>query len=368
MTAPKAPAGLPVFHKGRALGTALGITLLSLIGVGFAIVALQPDEAPWQAVQRLLVNANFGLLIGGMVAMSLGMLFVAIRWRCLLPDKSGIPPFGLTGIICSGLLLNYALPGPAGEFAGAYLVKERYKKPATVALAASLHARLIGLGTAGFLAALVWFFADLPIPPEHQSKLGIAIGLIAFGALAVGLLSAFPGLLIWLSQHTAGVFGRRFPGRLGRAFSALNDAVCGVAKGLGEVSRLGFSAYAQATAWAILAHLFVFLGIALSCKAMGINPYLPGILLSYCAATAAVIALIAFPGSQIGWDLLLVGFLQFTAGLNPVEAWAVVVLVRAQQLFLLVLGAGFLMRYSRDLGQSNGPGEPNKDAQVQDTA
>jgi hypothetical protein len=347
---------------------ALGITLLSVVGVGFAIVAMQPEEAPWQAVRILLTEANMALLLAGMLSMSLGMLFVAIRWRCLLPDKAGIPPFGLTGIVCSGLLLNYALPGPAGELAGAYLVKERYKKPATVALAASLHARLIGLGTAGLLAAIVWAFADLPIPPEHQSKLGIAIGLIAFGALTVGILSAFPGLLIWLSEHTAGVFGRRLPGKIGRAFSALNDAVCGVAKGLGEVSRLGLGAYIQAAFWAILAHLFVFVGISLACHAMGISPYLPGILLSYCAATAAVIALIAFPGSQIGWDLLLVGFLQFTAGLSPVEAWAVVVLVRAQQLFLLVLGAGFLLGYTRDLGTPDASGEQNNDKPLQDTA
>jgi hypothetical protein len=349
MISPESPEGLPDFHKGRALTLALVITVLSLIGVGVAITALQPDTAPWQAVKVLLLQANFSLLIGGMLAMSLGMLFVAIRWRCLLPDKEGIPPFGLTGIICSGLLLNYALPGPAGEVAGAYLVKERYKKPATVALAASLHARLIGLGTAGLLAGLVGLFCDLPIPPEHRFKLGIAIGIIATGAAGVGILSAFPGLLAWLSEHTVGALARRIKGGIGKSLSALNSAVCGVAKGLGQVSRLGIGAYVQATGWAILAHLFVFLGIVLACKAMGISPYLPGILLSYCAATASVVALIAFPGSQIGWDLLLVAFLQFTAGLDSAEAWAVVVLVRAQQLFLLVIGAGFLVHYSRDL-------------------
>jgi hypothetical protein len=229
------------------------------------------------------------------------------------------------------------------------LVKERYKKPATVALAASLHARLIGLGTAGLLAGLVGLFCDLPIPPEHRFKLGIAIAIIATGAAGVGVLSAFPGLLAWLSEHTIGAFARRIKGRIAKSLLALNSAVCGVAKGLGQVSRLGPGAYVQATCWAILAHLFVFIGIVLACKAMGISPYLPGILLSYCAATASVVALIAFPGSQIGWDLLLVAFLQFTAGLDPTEAWAVVVLVRAQQLFLLVIGAGFLMHYSRDL-------------------
>jgi uncharacterized membrane protein YbhN (UPF0104 family) len=352
---------LPSFHRGRALAIALIITLVSLLGVGLALMALQPTDAPFEEVKTLILGAKVWLLFAGILAMSIGMLFVAIRWRCLLPDKEGIPPFGLTGIVCSGLLMNYAVPGPAGEFAAAYLVKERYKKPATIALAASLHARLIGLGTAGLLAGLVGAFAALPIPPEHKSKIGIAIGLIAVGALAVALLSAFPKLLTVLSDRTVGALGRRFKGRAGRACSALDEGLSSLAQGLGQVGRLGFRAYGQAAIWALLAHLFVFMGIALSCEAMGINPYLPGILLSYCAATAAVIALIAFPGSQIGWDLLLVAFLKFTAGLSPVEAWAVVVVVRVQQLLLLILGAGFLMHYSRDIGD----GEPRDRPKVQ---
>ena len=366
MTNPNDPAeaqeeGFPSLHKGRALTAALVITLVSLLGVGLAIMALQPDEAPLEEVRALVLGAKPLLLGTGILCMSLGMLFVAIRWRCLLPDKEGIPPFGLTGIVCSGLLLNYAVPGPAGEFAAAYLVKDRYKKPATVAFAASIHARLIGLGTAGLLAGLIASFATLPIPPQHQGKITIAIALIALGALGVALLSAFPRLLIGLSNRTAGALGRRLPGRAGAAFEALNGAVSSLARGLGQVGRLGWLAYAQAAGWALLAHLFVFFGIVLSCQAMGIDPYLPGILLSYCAATAAVIALIAFPGSQIGWDLLLVAFLKFTAGLSPVEAWAVVVLVRAQQLLLLLLGAFFLMHYSRNLGEK----EPSKKSTVE---
>ena len=264
-------------------------------------------------------------------------------------------------MVCSGLLLNYAVPGPAGELASAYLVKKRYNKPATVALAASLHARFIGLGTAGLMAGLVSLFADLPIPPAHNDKIQIAVALIAVGALGVAVLSAFPAILIRLSHGTAGAIGRRVPGRLGAAFALLDTGVARLAEGLGEVGRLGFWPYAQAAVWACLAHLFVFLGIVLSCQAMGISPYLPGILLSYCAATAAVVALIAFPGSQLGWDLILVAFLKFTAGLSPVEAWAVVILVRVQQLLLLLVGAGFLVHYGRKLDAT----EPSETTEVE---
>ena len=340
---------MPRIQKGRALLLALGVTVLSLIGVGLAIVALQPDEAPWEEVKSLLFEADWVLLIAGMLAMCLGMLFVAIRWRCLLPDKEGIGPFDLTGIVCSGLLMNYAVPGPAGEFAAAYLVRERHQKPATVALAASLHARFIGLGTAGVLAGFIGVLASLPIPPEHQNEIRVAIALITIGALGVATLSAYPSILVKISGVTAGALGRRLKGRAGRLFSLLHRGVSDLAVALGEVGRLGFGAYAQATLWALLAHLSVFIGIAIACSSMGIEPYLPGILLSYCAATAAVIALIAFPGSQLGWDLFLVAFLKLTAGLSPAEAWAVVVVVRAQQLLLLILGAGFLMRYTTTL-------------------
>lgn len=340
---------------------ALLISLLSVVALGIGLNAIQPDEAPIETVKALILDAQWSLLILGILAMSFGMVFVAIRWRCLLPDRSGIPPAGLTGMVCSGLLLNYAVPGPAGEFAAAYLVKKRYKKSATVAFAASLHARFIGLGTAGLMAGLVGYFADLPIPPAHKEKIGIAIALITIGALGVALLSAFPKILIRISEATAGAIGRRLSGRVGRIFSLLNAGVCRLADGLAEVGRLGFGAYAQAMMWACLAHLSVFIGIVLACKAMSIDPYLPGILLSYCAATAAVVALIAFPGSQLGWDLFLVAFLKFTANLSPAEAWAVVILVRAQQLLLLLIGAGFLVHYGRILE----PEEPSRDTAVE---
>jgi hypothetical protein len=342
-------SAIPRFNKGRTLLVAFAISLLSILAIGLGLHTLQPDEAPLVEVKSLMVNAEIPLLILGILAMSAGMIFVAIRWRCLLPDSSGIPPTGLTGMVCSGLLLNYAVPGPAGELAAAYLVKKRYQKPATVALAASLHARFIGLGTAALMAAGIGVACTLPTPPAHQNKIQIAIGLIAAGALFVAILSAFPRFLKSLSSHTAGALSKRLSGRLGQALAAVDKGVHRLAEGLGEVGRLGFWPYMQATFWAILAHLFVFLGILLSCKAMGISPYWPGILLSYCAATAAVIALIAFPGSQLGWDLLLVAFLKFTAGLSPAEAWAVVILVRIQQLLLLVAGAGFLLHYGRDM-------------------
>ena len=342
-------SALPRFSKGRTLLVALTVSVLSVVAIGLGLHTLQPEEAPLLEVKSLLMNAQIPLLVLGILAMSAGMIFVAIRWRCLLPDASGIPPAGLTGMVCSGLLLNYAVPGPAGEFAAAYLVKKRYQKPATVALAASLHARFIGLGTAALMAAVIGLVCTLPTPPEHQHKIHIAIGLIATGALFVAVLSAFPAFLQKVSQHTVGALSNRIKGRLGRGLSALNEGVCRLAEGLGEGGRLGLRPYFWATLWAILAHLFVFLGILLSCKAMGISPYWPGILLSYCAATAAVIALIAFPGSQLGWDLLLVAFLRFTAGLSPAEAWAVVILVRIQQLLLLVAGAGFLLYYGREM-------------------
>ena len=76
--------------------------------------------------------------------------------------------------------------------------------------------------------------------------------------------------------------------------------------------------------------------------AMGLDPYLPGVLFTYCAATAAVVALIAFPGSQVGWDALFLTFLLATTDLQLVEGLGVVALVRLQQVVLLILGAASL--------------------------
>jgi len=343
----------------RTLFTAIAVALGSVVLLTVALIAMFPADLPIEEIQRILANTNPAGLVTGLVVMTLGMAFVAIRWRTLMPAAKDVSTPSLTGIVCAGLMLNYALPGPVGELGAAMLVKHRHGIPATTALAASVHARMIGLSLAGILAALTYLFADLPIPAEHHDTVAIATVCIAVGATGLGLLSAFPGWIRTGSDLTLGFLAKRLPLRLGQAAQRTHETVLDLANALAQTGRLGIKRYLAAGLWALAAHASVTTGIWVSCLAMGFDPYLPGVLFTYCAATAAVVALIAFPGSQVGWDALFLTFLMATTELKLVEGLSVVGLVRIQQVLLLVLGAASLGFGSQPQGEKPKPKDTN---------
>jgi hypothetical protein len=332
--------------KTKTLVVSTLVTIVSLFAIGYATLTILPTDAP---VEQLLVIWNRAKpleLIAGILMMSAGMVFIGLRWRSLIPDGEHIPTAGISGIVCAGLLLNQALPGPVGELAAAMMVKARYGVKTTLALAANIHARFIGLAVVGFLAATVWTMSSLPVPPEHQNKLEIATQIITLGAILLTIVSVFPKIIQVISRATFGALGAR-KSRFSILLKRLDEAFQNIAAGLQVVGTLGYKAYAKASLFALIAHLCVAGGILIGAHALGLTPYPPGILFTYCAATAAVVALIAFPGSQVGWDALLLAFLITTSGLTGIEGFALVVLIRVQQLFLLFVGAGALLVHTR---------------------
>ncbi|MEE2751435.1 MAG: lysylphosphatidylglycerol synthase transmembrane domain-containing protein [Myxococcota bacterium] len=298
------PESTPLLATPRTLLTAILVALGSVVLLTVALIAMFPTDLPLGEVRRILSNTNPMGLVAGLVVMTFGMAFVAIRWRALMPAAKDVGTPSLTGIVCAGLMLNYALPGPVGELGAAMLVRHRHGIPATTALAASVHARMIGLSLAGILAAITYLFAELPIPADHHDTVAIATICIATGATGLGLLSAFPGWIRKGSSLTLGAIATRLPQKLGKVAQRTHETVMDLADALAQTGRLGIKRYLAAAFWALAAHASVTVGIWLSCQAMGFNPYLPGVLFTYCAATAAVVALIAFPGSQVGWDAL----------------------------------------------------------------
>ncbi len=334
------PPELTSLGPSRALGSALVVALGSVALLTVALWVLFPSQLPLEDLGNLLANTQPLGLLGGLLVMTVGMVFVAFRWRVLMPQAEHVGSASLTGIVCAGLMLNYALPGPVGELGAALLVRHRHGIPATTALAASVHARMIGLGLAGVLAACTFLFADLPIPEEHHRLVAVVTVCIGLGAVTLGLLSAFPSWIRVGSERTLGRFGPRLP--KAAWWAKTHDVVVALADALGSTGRVGWVRYTKAAFFALGAHASVTVGIYISCLAMGMHPYPPGILFTYCAATAAVVALIAFPGSQLGWDALFLTFLLATTELEPVQGLAVVALVRLQQVVLLAVGAASL--------------------------
>ncbi len=280
-------------------------------------------------------------LLAGVGVMTVAVVFLALRWRALIPGGQTLKLPGMMGIVCAGMLMNIALPGPVGEVGAAMLVKRRFGIPATTALAAGIHARFLGLGAAGSLALLTWWLGDLPIPAEAKGLIGGVAVFIALFAMALGGLSLWPHLLERLSQETAGRLAR-LPGAAGRGFGKLDEAVRSTASALGEVGRQPPSRWAWALTWSFCSHFSVTTGIWLGSLALGMDAHLPGILFTYCAATAGIVALYALPAAMAGWDALFCAFFVTTTGVSLAEAVAMTALVRSQQLLLLLWGAAFL--------------------------
>ncbi|MCB9762722.1 MAG: flippase-like domain-containing protein [Alphaproteobacteria bacterium] len=328
--------------QDRAIRRALLVALMVLGALVLTAVALSRSGLDAGRVEALLTRTRPGPLLGAMAIMTGGMTFMALRWRALIPDGRGLPAAGLTAIVCAGLLLNYALPGPVGELAVALLVNRRYGTAVAPALAAGIHSRFIGLAVAGVIAGAVWTFGRMPVPEQYAGLIGFTAIAIGVGATALGVLSARPRLLRAASSRTAGALGTALPGWPGQLMRRADRAVGMVADALGEVGRLGPRAYAEAIVWAICGHLSVATGIWVGSLAMGMDPYPPGVMFTYCAATAGVVALFAVPGGQLGWDAMFWSFFTVTTGVDVADALAVTALVRIQQVMLLLIGGGAL--------------------------
>ena len=331
--------------------------LLALGAIGLALLVLSKSDIARDEVLAVWERSNVGLLIASQVVMGSGILFMAFRWRALLPEGHKVTIPGTAGIVASGLLMNYALPGPVGELAAATMLGRRYGLPIERCLAAGIHARFVGLATAGLLAGCAWLFFDLPTPPEYQPYVSAAAGAICVGAVLLWFLSTRPIFLRTLSRVTVGRFAG--PSRAGRVFARLDDVAVRVADSLAQVGRVGWRNWARAVFWSLSAHAGVTTGILLGAWGIGSSPAIGGVLFTYCAATAAVVVLIAFPGGQLGWDALFFGFYQATTASSLVDAGAITLLVRVQQLLLLLVGAAALPLLG---GFSAGPRDRAADA------
>jgi len=329
-----------------ALRRAVTLAVALLVAIGLGVLALSQSDLGEEHIAELWHRTRWLPLLAALVIMSVGLCFMGLRWRALVPGGESLPLVGMTGAVASGMLLNYALPGPVGEVAAPMLVQRRYGFPAETTLAAGIHARFIGLATAGIFAGLAWVFGDMPVPEEYVELVRFAAIAIVVGALGLGVLSSRPALLRAASQHSVGRLAGE--GVVRRSLGRLNEAVVRVADSLGKVGRIGFRSYGMAVLWSVCGHVAVSTGIWIGAVGMGMDPSPFGVVFTYCAATAGVVALFILPGGQLGWDALFCAFFTVTTGVDLPDAVAVTVLVRVQQIILLLIGALALALFSSD--------------------
>ena len=195
---------------------------------------------------------------------------------------------------------------------------------------------------AALAAFCCWLVADFPIPEGYEQA--IQATAIAIGMLALGLCSliAWPDLLKRISNGTIG--------RLqARPIQLLHRTVIEVTDAIKSIRATGGMALARCIGWSAVAHGLVLGGIAIAAWSVGASPSLPGLLFTYATTTAAVVVMFALPGSQVGWDAIFLTLLTGTAGLSLPDALAVAILVRVQQLSIMVAGAGALTWLLRNM-------------------
>ena len=327
----KPPETGHIIRKGL-LSAAVGVLLVAL-----ALVAVSRTEVGTDAVNDLMHRARLAPLLLALGFMSCAFFFMSLRWRALMPPGHSPPAAGLTAIICSGLLLNYAVPGPFGEVGAAWFAHKRYGVPMAPALASGVTARIVGLITAAVLAAVVWAFSDLPVPEGYEQVVGIAAVLTGVGGLTLAWLAARP---MWWKALTrrllAPLHGK---GALGRFTRKLESTVDQLADALAEVATRGWAAYTRAAGWALAGHLVVTVGIGIAAWSLGTTASPAGVVFTYATTTAGAVALFALPGSQVGWDAMFFTLLVATAGLSAPDAVAMALAVRLQQLIIMGVGA-----------------------------
>ena len=321
-------------HRNKGLVLLL-VSIALIIGLFVGLDAFDVVD-----VWTPLKNSNPIFVILSTLSMSLAFWGMGCRWRALMPCNPD--SLSLSAIVCAGLLLNYAAPGPMGELAAAYLASKRFPLSLSQALASGVVARLVGLISAALIGAVVWLCLPLSIAPKLTFVIQITAGFALL--LGLGLLSIIVCSKYWihLSQKIQPVeathsFFSKLLHKAGSAIASLcTDTV--------SIKDDPNASYLRALAWSLFSHSCVILGIILLTYAFQSPFSFWGIVFTYSVTTAGAVLLFALPGSYLGWDALFLGLLLSTTPIQESHAVAIVAIVRIQQLGYMLLG-GMSLHY-----------------------
>lgn len=308
------------------------VILVSAVLVIAIFIAL--DQSDHAQLYETLISANPLYLVLSFLSMSLAFLGMGLRWRALMPCSPPVLP--LSGIVCAGLLLNYATPGPLGELAAAFFASKRYPLSLSQALASGVIARIVGLISAALIGACIWWTVPLSISPDliipiqliSLFCLGIGVGLL----LLLSFSSYWSQLTDRLTAYTKNSIGWK------QKLQKVLEAVFRLCQDASSLSHTPQSSYLGAIGWSLFSHCSVILGIILLAISIQAKFSVIGIIFTYAITTAGAVLLFALPGSYIGWDALFLGLLLSTAELTQTESFAIVGIVRLQQLSYMLLG------------------------------
>ena len=275
----------------------------------------------WPEFLTLEVDTiQWDLLLIGWCFMVGTMVFLGFRWRVLLPDTTASRTF-FTACLSSGLLINYALPGPMGELTGAWLLKREDETPMSEGLTTTAVARLLGLFTAAIGAILLWPFIEIDVDFAPLIFQGLIIGIGIGASILAALYLSADHFARWTERKPEGHQLRT----IGQAFVKIRHC---------SRNRFGWGIL-----YSIIGHTVAFLGVWISLQALGGSPSAIDIGFTYLVGTCCGTIAFLFPGSQLTWDAIFIGVLTSAAGYELGSATVAVAVLRIEQLAMMLFGA-----------------------------
>ena len=263
---------------------------------------------------------DWPMLLGGWCCMVATMWILGLRWRVLLRNTTVSRSFfGAT--LSAGLLINYALPGPMGEFMGGWLLKREDNTPIVEGLTASTLARLMGLFTAAIGSVGLWWFIEIDIPEVERMMQILLLG-IGCGAISLVVLSVQSDKIAKRFEHKE----PKHPLRL-------------VSTALMQLRELSVKQVLWALLHSAIGHSMAFVGVWLSLLALGGSPSPIDIAFVYLVGTCCGTVAFLFPGSQFTWDAIFTGLLMSSAGYLSGDAILAVGILRIEQIAMMLFGA-----------------------------
>ena len=292
------------------------LSILFIIGLLW-LVAEKVFQEDWTLS---LDRIHWPTLLLGWTFMVGTMGILGLRWRILLPTTTASRSF-FAATLSSGLLVNYALPGPMGEIMGAWLLEKEDQTPLSIGITSSMLARLIGLLTAALGAIGLWSFVTVDIPSVQWLLQLLIFGIAAGALLLILLMRGAKPFHQWSLQKDT------------------DHPIRQVSAAFLSLTQLSFLQISQAFFYSALGHGTAFLGVWISLQALGTEPSATDIAFAYLVGTCCGTVAFLFPGSQFTWDAIFIGLLTSTAGYDIAAATGAVAILRIEQIAMMLFGA-----------------------------
>jgi uncharacterized protein (TIRG00374 family) len=232
------------------------VRLIAGLVISILLLWLLFAKADLQALSQALRQANYAMLIPGLVAYFAGVWVRGLRWRLLLAPVADVSTLRLLRATLIGFTVNNLMVLRLGELVRALLLLRWQNVPPGATLGSIVVERLFDGLTLCAILVVAWFWFPLSTVLSLTALIGGAV--FVGGTLAMMLAAFRPALVLRLAGWVLGFLPSTLAGRLLELCSSFVDGLAVLRSGrtLVLVSAL------SALAWLgeALLYYFVMLG------------------------------------------------------------------------------------------------------------